>query len=214
MGKGGSVSVKERNAMSEDAPVNTGAATVWPDPDSAYFAVRRMQIKLHRWASEEPARRFGDLYNLVYDPAFLVHAWERVRSNAGSGTPGIDRATVAMDRDPDRGRCFPGPHTALAEIRRVPPGGSAAGADTEERPREVPEARYSHGRGPGGPGKPEGSARTHFRGGFQAVLVRVSPQPAAARRDRRDPTLRPPEDTSGCWRRTSKPVSTKFRIRR
>ena len=27
--------------MSEDAPVNIGAATVWPDPDSAYFAVRR-----------------------------------------------------------------------------------------------------------------------------------------------------------------------------
>ena len=75
--------------MSEDAPVNIGAATVWPDPDSAYFAVRRMQTKLHRWAIEEPDRRFGDLYNLIYDPAFLVHAWERVRSNAGSGTPGI-----------------------------------------------------------------------------------------------------------------------------
>ena len=55
-----------------------------------------MQTKLHRWAIEEPDRRFGDLYNLIYDPAFLVHAWERVRSNAGSGTPGIDHATVAM----------------------------------------------------------------------------------------------------------------------
>jgi RNA-directed DNA polymerase len=51
--------------MSEDAPVNIGAAMVWPDADSAYFAVRRMQIKLHRWATEEPGRRFGDLYNLV-----------------------------------------------------------------------------------------------------------------------------------------------------
>jgi RNA-directed DNA polymerase len=30
-----------RNAMSEDAPVNTGAVE-WPSPDSAYFAVRRM----------------------------------------------------------------------------------------------------------------------------------------------------------------------------
>ena len=27
--------------MSEDAPVNTGAVQ-WPDPDSAYFAVRRL----------------------------------------------------------------------------------------------------------------------------------------------------------------------------
>jgi RNA-directed DNA polymerase len=81
--------------MSEDAPVNTGAAVVWLDPDAAYFAVRSMQIKLHRWATGEPGRRFGDLFNLVYDPAFLVHAWERVASNAGSGTPGIDHATVA-----------------------------------------------------------------------------------------------------------------------
>jgi len=80
--------------MSEDASVNTGAVR-WPEPDSAYFAVRRMQIKLHRWAGEEPSRRFGDLFNLVYDPAFLVHAWERVSTNAGARSPGVDRVTVA-----------------------------------------------------------------------------------------------------------------------
>ena len=34
--------------MSEDALVNTGAVQ-WPDEGSAYFAVRRMQTKLHRW---------------------------------------------------------------------------------------------------------------------------------------------------------------------
>jgi len=39
MGKGGSVSVKERSAMPEDAPVNTGAVQ-WPSPDSA-FTTRR-----------------------------------------------------------------------------------------------------------------------------------------------------------------------------
>lgn len=81
--------------MSEDAAVNTGAGR-WPDPDSAFFAVRRMQIKLHHWAAEDPGRRFGDLFNLVYDPAFLVHAWERVASNVGARTAGIDRATVAQ----------------------------------------------------------------------------------------------------------------------
>ncbi len=75
--------------MSEDAPVNTGAAR-WPDADSAYLAVRRMQIKLHRWAVDDPDRRFGDLFNLVYDSAFLMHAWERVSSNAGGRTPGVD----------------------------------------------------------------------------------------------------------------------------
>jgi RNA-directed DNA polymerase len=81
--------------MAEDAPGNPGAAIMWPGADSAYFAVRRMQVKLHRWAGEDPSRRFGDLFNLVYDPAFLVHAWERVSGNAGARTPGIDKATVA-----------------------------------------------------------------------------------------------------------------------
>jgi RNA-directed DNA polymerase len=81
--------------MPEDAPVNTGAAR-WPHPDTAYFAVQRMQSKLHRWAGEEASRRFGDLFNLVYDPAFLVHAFERVASNAGARTAGIDGMTVAQ----------------------------------------------------------------------------------------------------------------------
>ncbi|WP_406314954.1 group II intron reverse transcriptase/maturase [Streptosporangium sp. NBC_01639] len=53
-----------------------------------------MQTKLHRWATDDPGRRFGDLFNLVHDPAFLRHAWERVSRNVGARTPGIDRATV------------------------------------------------------------------------------------------------------------------------
>ncbi len=81
--------------MSEDAPANTGAV-LWPDPDSAMRMVRRMQTKLHRWATGNPDRRFGDLFNLVYDPAFLVHAWERVSTNKGARTAGIDRATAAQ----------------------------------------------------------------------------------------------------------------------
>jgi RNA-directed DNA polymerase len=54
-----------------------------------------MQAKLHRWAGEDPSRRFGDLFNLVYDPMFLAEAYARVKANAGSRTPGIDKATVA-----------------------------------------------------------------------------------------------------------------------
>ena len=77
--------------MSEEAPVNIGAVE-WPDPGSAYFMVRRMQTKLHRWAGEDPSRRFGDLHNLVYDPAFLVCAFGRVAANAGAKTAGIDGA--------------------------------------------------------------------------------------------------------------------------
>jgi RNA-directed DNA polymerase len=81
--------------MSEDAPVNTGAVA-WPDDFTASVMVRRMQTKLHRWATDDPGRCFGDLFNLVYDPAFLVHAWERVSANKGAKTAGIDKATVAM----------------------------------------------------------------------------------------------------------------------
>ena len=81
--------------MSEDAPVNTGAVA-WPDDFTASVMVRRMQTKLHRWATEDPGRRFGDLFNLVYDPAFLVHAWERVSTNKGARTAGIDKATAAV----------------------------------------------------------------------------------------------------------------------
>jgi RNA-directed DNA polymerase len=54
-----------------------------------------MQAKLHRWATDDPGRCFGDLFNLVYDPAFMVHAWERVAANKGAQTAGIDKATVA-----------------------------------------------------------------------------------------------------------------------
>jgi RNA-directed DNA polymerase len=81
--------------MSEDAPVNTGAV-VWPDVESATITVRRMQTKLHRWATEQPGRRFGDLFNLVHDPAFLVCAWERVTTNQGARTPGIDKVSAGL----------------------------------------------------------------------------------------------------------------------
>ena len=81
--------------MSGEAPVNTGAV-IWPGPYSAEVAVRRMQTKFHRWAGDDSSRRFGDLFNLVCDPAFLVHAWERVSTNRGAQTPGVDKATAAM----------------------------------------------------------------------------------------------------------------------
>src|SRR6266567_5631868 len=80
--------------MSEEALVNPGAVA-WPDDYTASVMVRSMQAKLHRWAGEDPSRRFGDLFNLVYDPAFLVHAWERVSANKGARTPGVDKATAA-----------------------------------------------------------------------------------------------------------------------
>jgi RNA-directed DNA polymerase len=56
--------------------------------------VREIQAKLHRWAVDEPHRRFDDLYNLVHDPAFLLVAWDRVRGNKGARTAGVDGQTA------------------------------------------------------------------------------------------------------------------------
>jgi len=56
--------------------------------------VREIQTKLHRWAIEDPDRRFDDLYNLVCDPGFLLVAWDRVRGNKGARTAGVDGQTV------------------------------------------------------------------------------------------------------------------------
>lgn len=85
--------------MPEDAPGNPGAVRSAEQPAgrraAQYRKVREMQSKLHRWAGDDPSLRFGDLFNLVSDPEFLAEGWLRVKANAGSRTPGIDKATVA-----------------------------------------------------------------------------------------------------------------------
>ena len=68
--------------------MNTGDP--WPDLDGAEQRVLAMQTKLHQWAKADPGRRFNDLANLVYDPAFLVVAWARVRGNKGARTAEVD----------------------------------------------------------------------------------------------------------------------------
>jgi len=56
--------------------------------------VLKIQTKLHRWARDDPHRRFDDLFNLVADPAFLLVAWDRVRGNKGARTAGVDGRTA------------------------------------------------------------------------------------------------------------------------
>src|SRR5215471_2264911 len=71
-----------------EALVNTGEleAVTWV----AARRVLEIQAKLHRWARDDPHRRFDDLFNLVADPAFLLVAWDRVRHNKGAKTAGVD----------------------------------------------------------------------------------------------------------------------------
>ncbi len=74
------------------SPVNTDELA-----DAVCKAERRVleiQTKLHRWARDDPHRRFDDLFNLVADPGFLLVAWDRVRGNKGAKTAGVDGRTV------------------------------------------------------------------------------------------------------------------------
>src|SRR3954471_17273772 len=101
MAKGGSKSSRDFQVMPEDAPVNIGVLL-----ESTQVASQRvlgMQKKLHRWAVADPDRRFDDLYNLVYDPAFLVAAWTRVKGNTGGRSAGVDGRTVAAIERSDLG---------------------------------------------------------------------------------------------------------------
>ena len=67
--------------------------------ESAFYEAERrvlkIQAKLHRWAREDPDRRFADLFNLAADPAFLLVAWVRVRGNKGAKTAGVDGRTAS-----------------------------------------------------------------------------------------------------------------------
>ena len=102
-----------------------------------------MQTKLHRWAIGDPGRRFGDLFNLVYDPAFLVHAWERVSTNKGARTAGIDRATAAQVET------WIGVEAFLGQLRDALKSGEFRPVEVRQvmipkAKRKTPQARYSH----------------------------------------------------------------------
>src|SRR4051795_5628845 len=91
MAKGGSgpaavVWKARRSALNSVAP--------WPEPEWAQARVLGIQRKLHRWAGDDQDRRFQDLHNLVCDPATLMVAWQRVRSNRGSRSAGVDGQTA------------------------------------------------------------------------------------------------------------------------
>src|SRR5229473_341057 len=56
--------------------------------------VAELQTKLHRWAVADGGCRFDDLFNLVCDPAFLRISWDRVASNKGARSAGVDGKTA------------------------------------------------------------------------------------------------------------------------
>ncbi len=81
----------------------------------AEVRVLEIQAKLHRWAREEPHRRFDDLFNLVCDPAFLLVAWDRVRGNKGARTAGVDGRTAASIQGQGVGEFLEGLRASLKD---------------------------------------------------------------------------------------------------
>ena len=88
MAKGGS---RQQRSRREELALNSG--NPWPSVKDARAWVLHIQQQLHRWSEADRGKVFEDIFNLVYDRATLVVAWDRVRSNRGSRTAGIDGAT-------------------------------------------------------------------------------------------------------------------------
>jgi RNA-directed DNA polymerase len=51
---------------------------------------------LHELAKRDPKKRFNHLWGNLVNPLWLMQAWEQIRRNNGSNTPGVDRK-IAVD---------------------------------------------------------------------------------------------------------------------
>ena len=117
----------------------------WPiDSTEASARVLRMQAKLHRWAVADTGRRFDEVFALVYDVAFLAAAWDRLRTNTGARTAGVDqipprsitpfRATAMLADLGDQvttGRLIPGSG----------PAGAGRGGGRSQPVQSIPDGR-------------------------------------------------------------------------
>ena len=135
--------------MNTDAP--------WPTLIEAEARVLGIQRKLHQWATDDPHRRFDDLFNLVADPAFLVVAWDRVRGTGsrGTGQPGsiggaplAPTSTLAADGSPVREHPRADSASRSNAISRQ--GGPACGISTNVVYYWIERHHLDARRGPGG----------------------------------------------------------------
>jgi len=186
--------------------VNTG------DPEAVlYWAERRVlkiQTKLYQWACADPGRRFDDLFNLVADPAFLLVAWDRVRSNRGARSAGVDRRTASSIA------LHVGVEDFLDTLR-------SALKDRSFRPLPLRERMIPK---PGGKQRRLGiatitdrvvqaSLKLVLEPIFEADFLPGSVRTGALMTRWPRYATSPPTPTSGCWRATSRPASTKSTTR-
>jgi len=154
--------------------VNTGE----PELSGLYSAERRVleiQAKLHRWAGDDPHRRFDDLFNLAVDPAFLLVAWDRVRGNRGARTAGVDGETAHYIE------AVRGVEGFLEELRADLRARTFRPLPVRQRaiPKAGGKVRYlgiATIRDRVAQASLEAGAGAYFRGGFSPVLLRVPPE--------------------------------------
>ena len=158
-----------------------GSAPNVGDPELEYALyeaerrVRGIQAKLHRWAGDDPHRRFDDLYNLVCDPAFLMVAWVRVRGNKGARSAGVDGQTAYSIEAGQGVEVFLDRLRTSLKDRSFHPFAGAGADDPQARRQEASSG--DRGRdGSGGPSVPEAGVGADLRGGFPPVFLRVSPE--------------------------------------
>ena len=167
-----------------------------------------MQTKLHRWAAGIPARRFDDLFNLVYDPAFLVRGvGTRRRQHRGADT-GDRPGHGGLDRVPVGVEVFLHDIRAQLKSAHVPAGTGAAGDDPQGE-RQAAQAGYPDRHRPGRAGRAEVGAGTRSSRPTSSRAPTGSARTGARRTRSPRSTTSPRSGTSGCWRPTSRRVSTR-----
>ena len=160
MGKGGSVMGSE---VDGEESLNSGEPP-WPLFGAAERRVLDHQRKLHRWARADPARRFGDVFNLIYDRATLVVAWEKGGWQQGRDDRGRGQDDAPARRGGHRGRAVPGGVTLLTQGRHVHPAAGAADDDSQTQ-RQGSLVGDTDAAGPGGADGRQADPGTDFRGG-------------------------------------------------
>ena len=88
------------------------------DLQSANTWVLSVQTKLYQWSRQHPDEAYRELWNWVTDPRNLRCAWQRIATNKGHRTPGIDGQTVGRIRQAEGETLF------LDQLRRALRNGS------------------------------------------------------------------------------------------
>ena len=83
--------------------------------------IARIQTSFARKAVHQPEHRFCDLYSLLCSRAWIETALDRVLSNQGSRTAGVDGVTVRRFKDPDYRAAFIEKTQCLLRERRYRP---------------------------------------------------------------------------------------------